>query len=59
MLMRLLMRALRDETDRLHQNNVRVQAIGEISSLPREVQDELLDAIEKTKTNTGLNLSSR
>jgi len=56
MLMRLLMRALRDETDRLHQNNVRVQAIGEISSLPREVQDELLDAIEKTKTNTGLNL---
>ena len=56
MLMRLLMRALRDETDKLHQNNVRVQAIGEISSLPREVRDELLDAIEKTKTNTGLNL---
>ncbi|MBI4547727.1 MAG: isoprenyl transferase [Ignavibacteriae bacterium] len=56
MLMRLLMRALRDETDRLHKNNVRVHAIGDISSLPQEVQDELLDAIEKTKHNTGLNL---
>jgi undecaprenyl diphosphate synthase len=56
MLMRLLMRALRDETDKLYQNNVRVHAIGEISSLPNEVQDELFDAIEKTKQNTGLNL---
>jgi undecaprenyl diphosphate synthase len=56
MLMRLLMRALRDETDRLHKNNVRVNAIGEISSLPREVQDELQDAHLKTKQNTGLNL---
>ena len=56
MLMRLLMRALRDETDRLYQNNVSVHAIGEISSLPLEVQEELFDAIEKTKSNTGLHL---
>jgi len=56
LLMRLLMRALRDETDKLHQNNVRVQTIGETSALPREVQDELIDAIERTKNNTGLNL---
>jgi undecaprenyl diphosphate synthase len=56
LLMRLLMRALRDETDKLHQNNVSVHAIGEISALPQEVQDELFDAIEKTKQNTGLNL---
>lgn len=56
MLMRLLMRALRDETDKLYNNNVRVHAIGQISSLPREVQQELADAIDKTKQNTGLNL---
>lgn len=56
MLMRLLMRALRDETDKLHRNNVKVHAIGEISAMPYEVQDELFDAIEKTKRNTGLNL---
>src|SRR5712691_6747925 len=34
LLMRLLMRALRDETDKLHRNNVRVSTIGETSSLP-------------------------
>ncbi|MBI5216662.1 MAG: isoprenyl transferase [Ignavibacteriae bacterium] len=56
MLMRLLMRALRDETDKLHRNNVRVHTIGETQSLPKEVQDELYDAIERTKHNTGLNL---
>jgi undecaprenyl diphosphate synthase len=56
LLMRLLMRALRDETDKLHRNNVKVHAIGQISELPREVQDELSEAIEKTKHNTGLKL---
>jgi undecaprenyl diphosphate synthase len=56
MLMRLLMRALRDETDRLHEKNVSVHAIGDISELPQKVQDELLDAIERTKHNTGLKL---
>jgi undecaprenyl diphosphate synthase len=57
LLMRLLMRALRDETDKLYQNNVRIRAIGEVSALPQEVQDELFDAIEKTKPNTGLTLT--
>jgi len=56
LLMRLLMRALRDETDKLHSNNVRVSTIGETSSLPREVRDELVDAIARTGNNTGLNL---
>jgi len=56
LLMRLLLKALKDETDRLHTNNVRIQAIGEISALPQEVQDELAEDIEKTKANTGLTL---
>ncbi len=56
LLMRLLMHALRDETDKLYENNVRVHTIGETTSLPQEVQDELSDAIEKTKHNTGLKL---
>jgi undecaprenyl diphosphate synthase len=54
--MRLLLRALKDETDRLHKNNVRIQAIGDIAKLPQEVQDELFDDIAKTKKNTGLTL---
>lgn len=56
LLMRLLLKALKDETDRLHTNNVRIQAIGDIDALPREVQNELLDDIQKTKDNTGLTL---
>jgi undecaprenyl diphosphate synthase len=56
LLMRLLLQALKDETDRLNTNNVRIQAIGDIAALPAEVQNELLEDIQKTKDNTGLTL---
>lgn len=56
LLMRLLLKALRDERDKLHQNEVRLKAIGDIAALPQDVQDELLDAIEMMKNNTGLTL---
>ena len=56
LLMRLLLRALHDEADRLHRNNVKLRAIGDVSRLPAEVQSELLDGIRKTKENTGLTL---
>ncbi len=56
LLMRLLLRALRDERDRLHQNEVRLQAIGDIGALPQDVRDELADAVETMKNNTGLTL---
>ena len=56
LLMRLLLRALKDETDRLHRNNVRIRAIGDIAALPKEVQLELQEDIQKTKENTGLTL---
>ncbi len=55
-LMRLLVSSLRDERDRLHNNNVRVRTIGDFASLPQDAQDEFLDAIELTKKNTGLTL---
>jgi undecaprenyl diphosphate synthase len=57
LLMRLLLKALKDETDRLHNNNVRLQAIGDITALPHEVQNELCEDIQKTKDNTGLTLT--
>ncbi|MCX6133822.1 MAG: isoprenyl transferase [Ignavibacteriales bacterium] len=55
-LMRLLLKALKDEKDRLHKNEVKLKAIGDIASLPQDVQDELLDGIEKMKENKGLTL---
>jgi undecaprenyl diphosphate synthase len=56
MLMRLLVRALRDERDRLHQNEVRLKVIGEFHTLPRGVAKELHDAMEMMKENSGLTL---
>jgi len=55
-LMRLLVSALRDERDRLHQNDVRLQVIGEFQALPSNVAQELRDAIEEMKGNRGLTL---
>ena len=38
-------------------NNVRFTVIGNINELEFNVQNELIDAIHKTKNNTGLNLN--
>lgn len=56
-LMKLLIKALKDETDRLHENNVRLHAIGDLSTLPDKVRTELTDAMEKTKNNKLMTLS--
>lgn len=56
MLMRLLLKALRDERDRLHQNEVRLRVIGDIRALPPDIAKELQDAIEMMKENRGLTL---
>lgn len=55
-LMRLLIKSLRDETDNLHRNNVRLMAIGDMSVLPPPVLNELNDAIEKTRNNKVMTL---
>lgn len=56
MLMRLLLTAIRNEKDRLHNNNVRLRCIGDIASLPKDIQEELLSAMTITQRNTGLTL---
>jgi undecaprenyl diphosphate synthase len=55
--MRLLLKALRDEPDRLHTNNVRLRMIGDIEALPNELQSELRDAAARTAGNAGLTLT--
>lgn len=55
-LMRLLIKALKDETDKLHENNVKLTAIGDMSYLPQQVMRELNDAIEKTRNNKLMTL---
>lgn len=56
LLMRLLLKALKDQTDRLHRNNVKIQAIGDLPALPAEVRNELLEDIHRTRNNSGLTL---
>ena len=56
-LMKLLMSSLRKEVKDLMKNNVRFTTIGNINELEFNVQNELIDAIHKTKNNTGLNLN--
>ncbi len=56
-LMRLLLSSLRDEADRLHKNNVRLTAVGDIAKLPIEVQEKLAETMSLTKVNNGLTLN--
>jgi len=55
-LMKLLERFLRKETPELMQQNVRLQAIGRLTDLPRSCQEELHRVISLTASNTGVTL---
>jgi len=55
-LMRLLIRALKNETSRLNKNNIRLLAIGQIDRLPDDIRSELKEAIESTKNNDRMML---
>ncbi len=56
-LMRLLLKSLRDETDELHKNNIKLQMIGDFNTLPPEIGKELLEASKKTINNTRMTLN--
>src|SRR6202171_4622307 len=53
-LWRLLRFYLRRELPELMENNIRLNAIGRIDALPRQVQDELQQVADATAANTGL-----
>ncbi|MCU0392417.1 MAG: isoprenyl transferase [Thermoflexibacter sp.] len=55
-LMELLVKAIKDELPTLMKNNVKLFSIGDISNLPNSTQQQLAQALEITKNNTGLNL---
>ncbi|UCD63548.1 MAG: isoprenyl transferase [Candidatus Zixiibacteriota bacterium] len=56
-LMSLLTRATRNELNELIKNNVKLMTIGRVNGLPQTRQKVLLDAVEKTRGNTGLVLT--
>ena len=56
-LMALLVTTLKDELKTLQENNIKLNAIGTISNLPKKAQLELQEVIEKTKNNDALILT--
>ncbi len=55
-LMTLLVETIRKEVATLNENNIRLQAIGDISQLPPKSHQALLEGIEQTKSNTRMTL---
>lgn len=56
-LMKLLVEYLKNEFDELNANNVIINSIGDITKLPKICQQELNNARENTKNNSGLVLN--
>ena len=53
-LMELLVNTLQKEISTLHENQVKLRTIGDVTHLPKDCQNNLAQAIEATKNNSGL-----
>ena len=56
-LMTLFVETIRREIDTLNKNNIRLNAIGDLKSLPGENYDRLMETIEETKNNDRMVLT--
>ncbi len=56
-LMGLLVQTLKDQFEDMFKNNIKLNAIGDLDTLPGEVREELFTIIESTKDNTGMTLT--
>jgi undecaprenyl diphosphate synthase len=53
-LMELLVKTIIDEISLMMKNNIRLECIGDIESLPKSAYEKLMEAKKLTETNTGL-----
>ncbi|MAO07385.1 MAG: di-trans,poly-cis-decaprenylcistransferase [Alteromonas sp.] len=56
-LMKLLVSSLKKEIKTLQENNIKLNAIGDLEALPKKAYDELEDVLEKTKNNSRMTLT--
>lgn len=56
-LMKLLQHYLKEEVKELDENNVRLEAVGQLNALPKRVQKQLFESINALSKNTGLVLT--
>ena len=55
-IMKLLLGTIKKEIKNLHKNNVKLSSIGNLEDLPKDACEGILEGIEMTQNNTGLNL---
>lgn len=55
-LMDLFALTIKNELKELHESNVKISFIGDLSKLSSKLQKEFAKAVEKTRNNTGVNL---
>jgi len=56
-LMKLLVRYIEIELERIHKNNIKIQTMGDLSKLPKIPREEVERAIKLTKNNTKMILN--
>lgn len=56
-LMKLLVSSLKKEIETLQENNIKLNAIGDLKALPKKAYTELGDVLEKTKNNSRMTLT--
>jgi undecaprenyl diphosphate synthase len=56
-LIQILSTVIKTETDELHRNNVRLRHIGSLAGLSDDLRAAVVDAMDLTRHNTGLNLT--
>ena len=56
-LMKLLISSLKKEIKTLQENNIKLNCIGNIEKLPSSAQKQLLEVMDKTKTNNRMTLT--
>lgn len=56
-LMSLLQNSLENEVQELHENNVKLRVIGDLTRLSSSLRDAVANALELTSNNTGLQLN--
>ena len=55
-LMELLVDTIKREVKTLNKNKIRLQAIGDLDTLPKKAKEKLLEAIDETKSNDHMTL---
>jgi len=57
LLMRLLLKNLKERVDELDENDIKLSCIGDMNSLPKEVKEQLIGDMERTKNNKRMTLN--